>query len=84
MVLKQFTLDEMRDPKRRRLLTEAEDDCMREIQCYVRGGAPTQQMLPRVIQGMWSHWGIEDCVAKQHILQTSGAYDAGMDVVNLM
>ena len=84
MVLTQTTLDDMRDPKRRRVLTEAEDDCMREIQCYVRGGDYAQQLLPKVIHGMWRHWGVQDCVAKQHILRRSGVYGTGMDVVSLM
>ena len=80
----QTTLDDMRDPKRPRLLTDAEDDCMREIRCFVRGGEVTQQMLPNVIKGMWLRWNITDDVAKQHIMQHAGVYDAHMDVMNLV
>lgn len=80
----QTTLDDTRDPKRPRVLTDAEDDCMREIRCFVRGGEVTQHMLPRIIRGMWARWGIRDDVAKQHILRQAGAYDAHMDIVNLV
>lgn len=84
MVLTQTTLDDMREPKRRRLMTDAEEDCMREIRCFVRGGEVTQHMLPRIIRGMWAHWGIRDDVAKQIVLGQAGVYDAGMDIVNLV
>ena len=77
-------LDDMRDPKRPRLLTDEEEDCMREIRCFVRGGEATQSMLPRIIRGMWARWGVRDDVAKQRILQQAGAYDAHMDIVNLV
>jgi len=80
----QTTLDDTRDPKRQRLLTDAEDDCMREIRCFVRGGEATQQMLPNVIRGMWARWGVRDDVAKQHILRQAGAHDARMDIVDLV
>jgi hypothetical protein len=80
----QNTLDDMRDPKRPRLLTDAEDDCMREIRCFVRGGEATQSMLPRIIGGMWAHWNVTSDVSKQRILQQAGAYDVRMDVVDLV
>lgn len=80
----QNTLDDMRDPKRPRLLTDAEDDCMREIRCFVRGGEATQCMLPRIIGGMWAHWNVTSDVSKQRILQQAGAYDVRMDVVDLV
>jgi hypothetical protein len=41
-------------------------------------------MLPRIIRGMWARWGVRDDVAKQRILQQAGAYDAHMDIVNLV
>ena len=77
-------LDDAREPKRPRLLTDAEDDCMREIRCFVRGGAATQQMLPRIIRGMWLRWDVSDHHAKQHILHQAGVYDAGLDVMQLV
>jgi hypothetical protein len=80
----QATLDDMRDPKRPRVLSDDEEDCMREIRCFVRGGELTQSMLPKIIHGMWAHWNVRDDVAKQRILQQAGAYDARMDIVNLV
>ena len=83
-MLTQTNLDDMRDQKRPRVLSDDEEDCMREIRCFVRGGEVTQHMLPRIIRGMWAHWGIHDDVCKQHILRQAGAYDAHMDIVNLV
>jgi hypothetical protein len=80
----QPTVDDMREPKRPRLLTDAEDDCMREIRCFVRGGATAQQMLPRIISGMWARWDVNDHQAKHNILHQAGVYDAGLDVMQLV
>gem|GEM_PF-6632404 len=75
---------ESRKNNRENELTDVEDDCMREIRCFVQAGSLTQQMLPRVIKGIWLHWEIVDEARKQHILKTAGVYEAGMDVVDLM
>lgn len=61
-------------PAKKQRLNPTEVDCMREISCFVEFGGYALDLLPKVIENIWKHYGIDDEAQRHRILRASGAY----------
>ena len=61
-------------PPKRQRLNDHETDCVREISCFVQFGDYAMELLPKVIDNIWRHYGIDNDSDKQRIMRAAGAY----------
>lgn len=73
VTMRQRTLHDVcgrRAPKRQH---PSYEDCVREIACFYRFGDYALELLPRVLENIWRHYGVESQEERDRILRAAAA-----------